>query len=839
MTATVPSTALNARIDAAFELAEQGKLPLVELFECSQLLAEAGQQLRAVALFQLWLARCHSSVAYAVCFNLGVMLSDLGDNAGAEAAYRDAIARNPGFIEARLNLGTLLERMGQPDEALATWQEILGEAAVPAALNQPLHLQTLNNLGRLLEISKRFPEALDMLERSLHVDPNQRNVLTHWVHLRQKLCRWPVFDGMPEIAFERKLEATAALAMLSASGDPADHLAAARRFIAEKVDSNVPHLAAAEGYAHDRIRIGYLSSDFNSHAVSILTAELYELHDRSRVEVYGFSWSREDNSPLRARVVRAMDHYIHIGHLSDLQAAELIRSHEIDILVDLHGLTLGARPAILCHRPAPVQATWLGLPGPTAIPGIDYVIADPFVLPPALEPYFTEKPLHMPSCFQINDRQRAIAARPQRATVGLPDEAFVFCAFNNAFKITPDVYGAWMRILRQVPDSVLWLVSDAEETRANLLREAQAQGVAPERVLFAGRAVPAEYLARYQLADLFLDTAPFNGGTTASDALWAGLPVLTCSGRTFSSRMAGSLLHAVGLPELVTFDLDAYERRAVELAVDQPRLAQLRAWLAEHRDSSDLFDTPRFVRQLEDVLASVVKRPAGVPVAPAAPAQAVPTPDPATPAQQAMLDMLRPGAARVVEVGGATLAQHWRYRHPRSTYVALGTNAESAAGSQWCSALVAQDPELPAGEHLPALAPAQCWVFPNTLETLRDPWALLKRIAADAQGGVEIVACIGNAQYWELQLQLAKGELRYDGDLMPRGQLRWFSRATLVELLNECGYRLLDIRAAMRSVPDQPTLAALGQLAAAGGANPGLAGEDATVFQYIVRARAG
>jgi predicted O-linked N-acetylglucosamine transferase (SPINDLY family) len=763
------------------------------------------------------------------------VLSDLGDNAGAEQAYRDAIERNPNFIEARLNLGTLLERMGRPDEALATWQAILGDVQPPVAQNETMHVQTLNNLGRLLEIQKRLSEALAMLERSLHIKPDQRSVLTHWVHLRQKLCRWPVYGGMPEIPDAKKLEATAALAMLSASPDPADHLAAARRFVEEKVNPDVPHLANPDGYAHERIRIGYLSSDFNSHAVSILTAELYELHDRNRVEVYGFSWSREDNSPLRARVVRAMDHYIRLDHLSDLQAAELIRSHEIDILVDLHGLTLGARPNILCHRPAPVQATWLGLPGPTAIPGIDYVIADPFVLPPELEPYFTEKPLHMPSCFQINDRQRAIAAKPARGPLGLPEDAFVFCAFNNAFKITPDVYGAWMRILRQVPDSVLWLVSDAEETRTNLLREAEAQGVAPERVLFAGRAVPAEYLARYQIADLFLDTAPFNGGTTASDALWAGLPVLTCSGRTFSSRMAGSLLRAVGLPELVTFTLDEYERLAVALAHDRPRLAELRERLAKHRDSSDLFDTPRFVRQFEDVLAGVVKRPSGVPVATPAPAQTVPAPQPATPAQQAMLDMIRPGAGTVVEVGGGTLAQHWRWRHPHARYVGLGVPPDTPSGDQWCTETLAQDPDAPAAP-LPA---AQCWVFPNTLETLRDPWALLKGIAANGGAGVEIVACVGNGQYWELQLQQAKGELRYGSDILPRRQLRWFSRATLVELLGECGYRLLDIRAVMHAAPDPAVLAALGQLAAAGGGNPGLAGEDATVFQYIIRARAG
>jgi hypothetical protein len=264
-------------------------------------------------------------------------------------------------------------------------------------------------------------------------------------------------------------------------------------------------------------------------------------------------------------------------------------------------------------------------------------------------------------------------------------------------------------------------------------------------------------------------------------------------------------------------------------------MAGLRERLRLNRDSSDLFDTPRFVRQLEDVFAAVVRRPAGLPLPITTPAQVVPPPPQADAAQQAMLDMLRPGAACVVEVGGGTLAQHWRYRHPHAQYIGLGVPDDVPAGSQWCTSVVEDDPDSVAA----ALPIAQCWVFPNTLETLRDPWSLLKRIAAAAGTGAEIVACVSNAQYWELQLLLAKGELRYGSDVAPRGQLRWFSRATLVELLNECGYRLLDIRAVMRARPDPTTLAALGQLATAGGANSGLAGEDATVFQYILRARAG
>ncbi len=604
--------------EAAFGQAAQGALQIIELFQAAQHLGDAGQAAVAVQLYRQWLTHTTSPLAYAAQFNLAVLLSDQGDTAGAEAAYRTALAANPRFSEAHLNLGTLLERLQRPDEALASWRQVLDYSDPMVSADKAFYLQALNNLGRLLEIRKDFPAAEDMLTRSLKVDPQQANVITHWVHLRQKQCKWPVFSssasGIPEAQL---MDATSALAMLGASGDPAQQLAASRRFVEEKVLRGAPHLSGPLGYDHERLRIGYLSSDFCSHAVSILTAELYGLHDRSKVEVFGFCWSREDGSPLRARVIAGMDQHIRIGTLSDEEAARLIRSHEIDILVDLHGLTLGARPNILAYRPAPVQITWLGLPGPTALPGIDYVIADPFVLPPELEPFFTEKPLHMPHTFQINDRQRLIGPRPTRASCSLPADAFVFCAFNNNFKFNPPMFDSWMRILKRVPDSLLWMVADAEPVRTNLRRQAELAGVAAERLVFAERVVPADYLARYQVADLFLDTSPFNGGTTASDALWAGLPVLTCTGRTFSSRMAGSLLNAVGLPELITYQLQDYEDKAVGLAQDRGSMQALKLRLDQNRLSCPLFDSAQFVRDLEQRYAQVAlkgrrgSRPAG------------------------------------------------------------------------------------------------------------------------------------------------------------------------------------------------------------------------------------
>ena len=590
-------------------LAGRGALPLMELFGIAALLSAAGRNDEAIALYQLWLRQTPSPLAYAAHFNLAVLLSSVDDVDGAEEAYRTALALKPDFTEAQLNLGSLQERAKQPELALVTWRDALVRIDMARADQVALRVQALNNLGRLLEIRKRYPESEEMLTRSLDLNPQQPNVITHVVHLRQKQCKWPVYLPRAGITVREMIDATSALATLSASDDPATQLAAARRFVKEKVMSTdgIAPMASQDGYVHSRLRIGYLSSDLCSHAVSILTAELFELHDRERVEVYAFSWSNEDGSPLRARVVNAMDHYIRIGGLSDEQAATCIRSHEIDILIDLHGLTLGARPNILSYRPAPVQMTYLGFPGPTALPGVDYVLADEFVLPPELAPHFTEKPLYLPNCFQINDRRRAIGVRPTRAACGLPEDAFVFCSFNNNHKFTPEVFASWMRILHRAPDSVLWLLADSAEVQENLLAAAEAHGIGRARLVFAGRVMPVDYLARFQAADLFLDTLPFNAGTTASDALWAGLPLLTRAGRSFAGRMAGSLLKAVGLPELITYSEEEYENLAVRLAQAPAELAALRQRLADNRDNYPLFDSPRFVRDMEDALLTVAR----------------------------------------------------------------------------------------------------------------------------------------------------------------------------------------------------------------------------------------
>ncbi|UUY09024.1 acetylglucosamine transferase [Pseudomonas sp. J452] len=600
----------TANLDSAFlnalQLAEQASLEPTQLIVVAERLGAAQRLTDAVRLYQCWLGHCSSTADYIVQFNLGVTLSQLEQLPAAEQAYRAAIMRKPDFVQAWFNLGAVIERQGRAENALVIWQSMLDHPLVGPELNTELYIMLLNSMGRLMEEVRQLNSAEAKLLASLQADPQQPKVIQHWVHLRQKQCEWPVFTPLVQLSVGDLLKATSPLAMLSATDDPGLQLATALRFVSERVNQRVAELAP-RGYEHERLRIAFLSSDFCLHAVSLLTVELFELLDRQRFEVYGFCWSREDGSALRARVKAAMDHFIPIGALDDAAAAQLIRQQEIDILVDLQGLTSGARPNILAYRPAPVQITYLGFPGPTGLPCIDYVIADHYLIPDAEKPFYSETPLYLPA-FQCSDRQRPVAALPSRAECGLPPDSFVFCCFNNNYKFNEEMFSCWMRILAQVPNSVFWLLADNQWSQANLLACAEQHGVARERLIFAPRVAPELYLARYTAADLFLDAYPFNGGTTANDALWMGLPVLTRSGRTFASRMAGSLLTALELPELITNDLASYEQRAVELASAPAVLQALKERLQRGRDASPLFDMPRFVRSFEDGLLAAHQR---------------------------------------------------------------------------------------------------------------------------------------------------------------------------------------------------------------------------------------
>ncbi|MFN7724226.1 MAG: acetylglucosamine transferase [Rubrivivax sp.] len=571
---------------------------LSALLERASSLQVAGQPAAAAALYAQWLAVHPDTPAlHVVCFNHGTVLSGLGREAEAEQAYRRALQGQPGFCPALLNLGHLLERRGQAEEALALWRQ-----AADTAEHQEHRLHALNNSARLLENLRRYPESEALMKQSLLLKPAQFDVIQHYVHIRQKQCEWPLYAPVGEVTPHQLLVGTSLLAMMNVSDDPALQLLSAQRFVHERVPkppATPLHSLVPAAQRQGRIKIGYLSGDLHMHAVGLLTAELFELHDRERFEVHAFCWTPESEQPLRKRILKAMDHHVRLAGVDDLTAAKLIAQAGIDVLVDLQGLTNGARPAILGHRPAPIQVSYLGLPGTSALPGVDYILADRFAMPPEYLPYCSETPIYLPRCYQVSDRQREMAPVPTRAQAGLPDDQFVFASFNNNHKFTAEVFACWMRVLQQVDNSVLWLLGDNDTAKANMRACAAEHGIAPERLIFAPRVSPGEYVARFACADLVLDTFPYNAGTTANDALWAGTPILTRSGRSYISRMAGSLLTAVGLPDLITETLAEYEQRAVQLGRNPARIASYKRYLAEHGRSSDLFNMPQLVRDIE------------------------------------------------------------------------------------------------------------------------------------------------------------------------------------------------------------------------------------------------
>ncbi|MEN9898080.1 MAG: hypothetical protein RLZZ66_1729 [Pseudomonadota bacterium] len=600
----------KSNFDTFLKQARNQEMDIMALLSTGESLTPAEQ----IDLYEVWLAHNDTPINYAAYFNLAVVLDQQKLHEKAEQAYRDSIAIHPDFLQGQFNLGALFERQNRIEDALNQWRGIIANYEYTAISDEDkkIYILALNSLGRVLETERQFKESEQMLKQSLLLSPDQPKVISHWVHLRQKQCEWPVYEPVIGVSKAAMIAGTSALAMLSASNNPQEQLENSQSFVKEKVDMNLPNLVENQPpYQHEKLRIGYLSSDFRTHAVSLLTVELFELHDRNKFEIYGFCFTPPDDSALRERVVNAMDHFISVYDMSDEEAAKCIHANEIDLLVDLQGLTSGVRPNILAYRPAPVQVTYLGFPGTTALPNIDYVIGDEFLIPPELVPYFSETPLYMPHVFQVSDRKRPVGVKPTRESCHLPDDAFVFCSFNNNYKITEEMFACWMRILKRVPDSVLWLLADNEWAHDNMVKSALANGIEKERLIFASRVTPADYLARYRVADVFLDCTPFNGGTTANDALFMGLPILTLSGKTFASRMAGSLLHSLGLHELITYTFEDYEEKAVELAKDRAHVANLRLSIEARHSTCHLFDMPRQVRDIENLLEKAIAQ--GIP----------------------------------------------------------------------------------------------------------------------------------------------------------------------------------------------------------------------------------
>lgn len=526
---------------------------------------------------------------------LGEALTVLGDTEAAVANLRAAAEIDPTLVEAHNNLGIALTQSGKDEEAVACLRKAVELAPDLIAA----HL----NLGRALKGAGHLDEALASYRDAVGVDPAHGGARFMAYALARQICNWAASEDLSKGLIDLGDDAEPAFnpfVMLSFSDDAETLHRFAERFV-QQMPGGVPEPSFNHApEQEERIRIAYVSSDFHQHATAFLMAELFELHDRDAFEIYAISYGRDDGSEMRQRLVDAFDTFLDVRDMSDAAAAALIAANRIHIAVDLKGHTEGSRSGILRSRPAPIQVNYLGYPGTMGADFIDYALVDPFIVPLEQQPYYTEKLVQLPHCYQVNDSTRRIAeTTPSRADCGLPDEGFVFCCFNNNYKILPKVFDAWARLLVAVEDSVLWLLADNEYAVTNLKHEAEKRGIGPERLVFAPRMSLPDHLARHRLAGLFLDTLPYNAHTTASDALWAGLPVVTCPGNSFASRVAGSLLQAIELPELIAGNLDAYEDLALKCANDRDYLAGIRTKLEHNRASAPLFDTDRFRIDIE------------------------------------------------------------------------------------------------------------------------------------------------------------------------------------------------------------------------------------------------
>jgi predicted O-linked N-acetylglucosamine transferase (SPINDLY family) len=536
--------------------------------------------------------------------NRGSALAGLKRYKEALTCYDKALALAPENANTWNNRGATMISLKQDEAALSDFETAL-------RIN-PADADSWSNRARAFSTLKRFPDAIADSDRALALDPGHAAATRIGVHSRLHTCDWQrreedkrrITAGL--MAGSRVIEALDHRGLCDSEGE---NLVAARLWVAEECPATAYPLWRGERYQHDKIRIAYLSTDFRAHAVAFLIVGIFEHHDKDRFETVAISFSRDDKSETRTRIETAFDRFIDVQEMNDSQVAALMRDMEIDIAIDLNGYTGDSRTAILAQRPVPVQVNYLGYPGTMGAPYIDYIIADRIVIPEEHRVHYSEKVVYLPDAYQANDRKRRIADRtPTRAEAGLPEHGFVFASFNNTYKIGPEVFDVWMRLLRDVEGSVLWLLEDNSIAAAKLKRETHARGIAPERLVFAPRTQPDQHLARHRLADLFLDTLPYNAHTTASDALWMGLPLVTCPGSTFPGRVAASLLSAIGMPELVTASLADYEVLALKLAREPAALAAIKAKLAANRDTHPMFDTARFARYLESAYVTMWER---------------------------------------------------------------------------------------------------------------------------------------------------------------------------------------------------------------------------------------
>lgn len=532
----------------------------------------------------------------------GAVLQAIGDFQAALQSYNEAIKLKPDYVEVWLNSGVLLRDMHLHKESLERFNHVLKL--------DPEHVAALANCAILLTEFKQNEQAIAMFDHLLRLKPDYDFGLGLLEYARMHICDWTDFDSMSQRIIEgirSGKRSCKTLALMAISDSARDHFLAAKIFSDFYSPPGAAKLWQGERYRHDKIRVAYVSPDLREHPVGHLMAGVFEQHDKNRFETIAISLGVDDGSRLRARMLKAFDRFIDVREMGSLQVAQLMRELEVDIAVDLGGYTSDTRTDVFSFRPAPVQVNYLGYPGTMGVDYFDYILADRHVIPMDQQQFYSEKVAYLPDTYLPTDASVEISVHtPTRAECGLPDEGFVFCSFSHDYKISPHVFDIWMRLLQQVQGSVLWLMSRSEISQRNLCKEAERRGVNGSRLIFAGRVPSVEdHLARYRQADLFLDTHPYNAHTTASDALMAGLPVLTCMGNSFPSRVAGSLLHALGVPELVTHSHAEYEALALRLAKEPQLLADFKAKIAANKSTCSLFDTKGFCFNLEAVYIAI------------------------------------------------------------------------------------------------------------------------------------------------------------------------------------------------------------------------------------------
>jgi len=537
-----------------------------------------------------------------VQFNLAKSMSELGEDKQAIPYHQKAVYLAPQNKDAWINYGKCLFSLARYSDALLCF--------IKADQLQPNDHETLFNIGNTLQELGQLDNALTFFDKALSIKPDYDYFIGARFHLKMNMCYWDnlqqdINQIISAIGNNEKVSTCFPLLAIT------DSMAIQRKVAEIWVKNNYPRIDSPAPYhsrnSQDKIRVAYFSADFYQHATAVLLAEVFEKHDKFKFEIYAFSFGKNSDDDMQKRLAKAFTRFIDVSSMPNQSVAELSRELKIDIAIDLKGYTEGSRPSIFSHRAAPIQINYLGYPGTMSAEFIDYIIADRFIIPESLQKLYSEKILYLPDCYQPNTAREISNQRLSKEDCGLPSNAFVYCCFNNNYKITPQIFDIWMDILNSVPNSVLWLLESNSFASINLKKETLSRNVNPDRLVFAPKLPLASHLVRHQLANLFLDTFPCNAHTTASDALWANLPVLTLTGESFASRVAASLLHTLGLDELICLSTDIYKTRAIELALDPNKLQPINDKLRINKTNSPLFNSSQITLNLESIYLNILK----------------------------------------------------------------------------------------------------------------------------------------------------------------------------------------------------------------------------------------